>query len=94
MRLIDADKLIETIKEDIDRYYKLNLSLSIGTLKHMMKQVNEQPTVDAKPIVHTKWKNGGDAIYDTCTACNELIYLAFEMNYCPNCGAKLEAKDD
>lgn len=47
--------------------------------------------VDFKPIVHTRWKNG-DGIYDTCMACNEEIYQAMDMNYCPNCGAKFEER--
>lgn len=48
------------------------------------------PAVDAEPVRRGKWENGGDGIYDTCTYCKESIYMALPMNYCPNCGAKME----
>jgi hypothetical protein len=48
MRLIDADKLIETIKGDLDRYNRTNLSLCVGTLHRVILQINEQPTANNK----------------------------------------------
>lgn len=88
MRLIDADKLKEVVNADINRCYSLRIG-SVGPLSHFLDQIEEQPTVDAAPIVRARWKNG-DGIYDICTACEEEIYQAMEMNYCPMCGAKLE----
>ena len=45
---------------------------------------------DVAPVRHGGWKNGGNGLYDTCTACGEEIYLAIPMNYCPLCGARME----
>jgi hypothetical protein len=88
MRLIDADKLKDVINADINRCYLLGIG-SVGPLSHVLDQIDAQPTVDAAPIVHSRWKNN-DGVYDTCMACGEEIYQAMEMNYCPICGAKLE----
>ena len=43
---------------------------------------------------HGRWKNGGNGLYDTCTACGEEIYLAIPMNYCPLCGARMDKEGD
>ena len=45
------------------------------------------PAADVAPVRHGRWKNGGNGLYDTCSACDKEIYLAIPMNYCPNCGA-------
>ena len=46
--------------------------------------------VDVAEVTHGRWKNGGNGLYDTCSACEKEIYLAIPMNYCPNCGAVME----
>lgn len=48
------------------------------------------PAADVVEVRHGRWKNGGNGLYDTCTACGEEIYLAIPMNYCPLCGARME----
>lgn len=49
---------------------------------------------DVAPVRHGRWKNGGNGLYDTCTACGEEIYLAIPMNYCPLCGARMGKEDE
>ena len=39
---------------------------------------------DVTPVRHGRWKNGGNGLYDTCSACEKEIYLAIPMNYCPS----------
>ena len=56
--------------------------------------VDAQPTADVAPVRHGRWKNGGNGLYDTCTACGEEIYLAIPMNYCPLCGALMGKEAD
>ena len=56
--------------------------------------VDEQPAADVAPVRHGRWKNGGNGLYDTCTACGKEIYLAIPMNYCPECGALMDGKED
>ena len=53
--------------------------------------------IDAADVVevrHGRWKNGGNGLYDTCTACGEEIYLAIPMNYCPLCGVRMDKEDE
>ena len=49
---------------------------------------------DVSPVRHGRWKNGGNGLYDTCSACDKEIYLAIPMNYCPNCGARMGKEDE
>lgn len=55
--------------------------------------VDAQPTADVAPVRHGRWKNGGNGLYDTCSACEKEIYLAIPMNYCPECGALMDGKE-
>ena len=52
------------------------------------------PAADVVEVRHGRWKNGGNGLYDTCTACGKEIYLAIPMNYCPECGALMGGKED
>ena len=49
---------------------------------------------DVAPVRYGRWKNGGNGLYDTCSACGKEIYLAIPMNYCPECGALMDGKED
>ena len=51
------------------------------------------PAADVVEVRHGKLKNGGNGVYDTCTACESEIYLVMEMNYCPICGVKWDKED-
>lgn len=53
-------------------------------------EINSIPAAAVVEVRHGRWKNGGNGLYDTCTACGEEIYLAIPMNYCPLCGARME----
>ena len=52
------------------------------------------PAADVVEVRHGRWKNGGNGLYDTCSACGKEIYLAIPMSYCPECGAQLDGKED
>lgn len=52
------------------------------------------PAADVVEVRHGRWENGGNGLYDTCTACGEEIYLAIPMNYCPLCGARMGKEDE
>ena len=59
----------------------------------IMAEIHYMPAADVAPVRHGRWKNGGNGLYDTCTACGEEIYLAIPMNYCPECGALMDGKE-
>lgn len=67
----------------------------------IIETINEQPTVDAVPVVHGSWIEPSHSIvtyighihYATCTSCKRTIALDDEFgNFCPNCGAKMDGK--
>lgn len=51
------------------------------------------PTVDAVPVRHGRWidKDGSIA---TCSACGDRWGVWSVMRYCPNCGARMDGKDE
>ena len=56
--------------------------------------IHQTPAADVAPVRHGRWKNGGNGLYDTCSACGKEIYLAIPMNYCPACGARMNKEDE
>ena len=70
-----------------------------GNPRHIAQQtVEEQPTVEAVEVVHGKWVVCGDGEYVPfmCSVCGKTTvwYHAQTAKYCPNCGAKMEGKDN
>ena len=89
-RLIDAEKLDLVSYQGIPNGYKD--SFDSGVL-YAMNLMDDQPTIDAAPVVHGHWIGKPLAGYSTvkCSACGS----AFMENngkwkYCPDCGAKMD----
>ena len=85
------------MKEYIERaelYEAMNSQDCEFSLIDALALIEEFPAADVSPVRHGRWKNGGNGLYDTCTACGEEIYLAIPMNYCPNCGACMDKEDE
>ena len=92
MRLIDADMLPSAEVK------------GIRGIKFIPKDfIDIAPTVDAVPVRHGKWIN--DKGLYKCSVCNEFSIAGWAncipieqmnktMKYCPNCGARMDAKDD
>ena len=86
MRLIDADRALEIVRDQSiahpNAYHLTNYATLI---------LREAPTVDAAEVVHGQWGTHSDRPDSLiCSVCN----CGFDMwkhelhNYCPNCGAK------
>lgn len=80
MRLIDADALKS----------KINLNFS-----GVIMQIDEAPTIEAEPVRHGRWVHA-KTYYESdecnCSLCGQLLTtrIGERMNYCPNCGAKMD----
>lgn len=89
MRLIDADALY---KFHVSSYSGEDLSeFSNGwnyCIKHLAKHA---PTIEAVPVVHAEWVLERPGHY-MCANCGTLKYgrAAILMQYCPDCGAKMD----
>lgn len=55
--------------------------------------LNEQPAIDAAPVVHGRWEDACDGAGAVCSVCRcdfcTIIYPTENFNYCPNCGARM-----
>lgn len=105
MRLIDADALKDYL-EDLRSYTALceerdfyrgetnALDVAVGV-------VDKAPTIDAVPVKHGRWIDNkesiiGELIERNCSLCGQRttgLYNHF-FPYCPNCGAKMDAKEE
>ena len=97
MRLIDAnawiislDELSKTLIRDIENEavrdaYKIAFGLAIY-------KASKAPTIDTEPVRHGKWLEADDPYTCRCSECNERIDEIDADNYCPCCGAKMEAR--
>ena len=99
MRLIDADKLTKRFKQlkGVD-------SLANMFITDVVKEIQGQPTVEAKEVVHGEWERvGSGSLYDVyeCTNCHcppkwdclgdNHWKIAF-TDFCPQCGADMRKK--
>lgn len=89
-RLIDADK---ADVENISCYYGSNCYV-----EDVQAWLDEQPTVDAVPVVHGRWIEKIDIVASYFAECEEFFYECSACNsanfgespYCPHCGAKMD----
>ena len=87
MRLIDADAFLERMSRT-DRFFGV------------VYDINDAPKVDAVPVVHGWWLTWEEQFSGRtprkksrlgvfCSACHN--HADNMSNYCPNCGAKMDA---
>ena len=84
MRLIDADALLDGIPNLYER-------------REVSRWVDEAPTVDAVPVVHSEWipKEKADTPYGLemeCAKCGFSVIVndALYFKFCPLCGTKMD----
>ena len=98
-RLIDANNLIEEIREERCyncRNFKDMKCDYCGTADYIY-MIEDMPTADVAPVVHGRWvekeKYTFGIMYD-CSLCEDRILdNGHPWNYCPNCGAKMDGGD-
>ena len=57
--------------------------------------IEDAPAADVAPVVHGRWVSNGipDSILSGCSACG-FSCGASSFRYCPNCGARMNGRDD
>ena len=99
-RLIDANNLIEEIREERCyncRNFKDMKCDYCGTADYIY-MIEDMPAADVAPVRHGRWvekeKYTFGIMYD-CSLCeNRILDNGHPWNYCPNCGAKMDKKED
>lgn len=83
--LISRKALLERIKEDTPWWWQnFHSYLIVDMLK-------EAPVIEAEPVRHGKWED--NAYIWKCGSCHKWLLVEdgdADMNYCPNCGAKMD----
>jgi len=86
-RLIDANAL----KEYIDCGHLRNPCEVCFSELDVVNLIDEAPTIEAEPVRHGKWIEYPIAYgMNQCSECGVLRFG--ESNYCPNCGARMDAE--
>ena len=95
-RLIDANALLELLKKfEPTIQGKLDLQ---GMIEHaqwatICGAIVDAPTVDAVEVVHGRWDGEYLDPRFICSECGKWFLVedaTGNMNYCPNCGAKMD----
>ena len=59
--------------------------------------IDSAPSVDAAPVVHGRWTTKRTWQHDGewyCSVCDYEPIVFMKSNYCPNCGARMETKNE
>ena len=89
-------------KEDIEQ--KIQDGLNNLVLGHdaieVLGMIYEMPTADVAPVRHGRWVHehiSEGYAWVICSECEEVIHKILinkRLNYCPNCGAKMDGGVD
>lgn len=102
MRLIDADKLKAKIRPAHEVDYCSTVLIS-DVKKIFHKQIDDAPTITYADLVPLgRWIEHLEIGYDGacngisyhCSECREPYGDIEDMNYCPNCGAKMDGEKE
>lgn len=90
-RLIDADKVLEAIrerkKEKTPNYWNEDMYIEgLNTAEHEVKYAT---TIEAEPVKHGRCIS--DIYGMKCSECDRDLYEN-SINFCPNCGAKMDGE--
>ena len=82
---IDKQAFLDYMKRT-DRYFNVKFD------------IENFPNADVAPIVHGRWEEASDGDGIVCPFCRTdfctIIYDTEYFNYCPNCGAKMDEKEN
>ena len=103
-RLIDANNLIEEIREERCyncRNFKDMKCDYCGTADYIY-MIEDMPAADVAPVIHAHWvsasKKQGVNIGMKCSLCGARIknseFFNGNHNYCHKCGAQMDEKED
>ena len=95
-KYIDADNLINELSAACMPIYEKGITGILGDNSSIADIINEQPTADVQPVKRGTWENTNTPNQLRCSNCEIIHFIAQyphgEINYCPNCGARLIRK--
>ena len=80
MRLIDADALVNRIRQEpTDGMYT----------EEILEAIGEQPTIEAAPVVQGRWEAVHDG-WGRCPNCHRMDSIHEKATHCRFCGTKMD----
>lgn len=83
-------------REVAAKILRARANMSVGTSKAVFYaaagMIDKLPAVDAEPVRHGEWRRYPECGVTRCSVCDWSIEECFSSNYCPNCGAKMDAE--
>lgn len=71
------------------------------TRDEFVEFIKKQPTIEVEPVKHGRWIDAYPDIepnpmfmYGICSECGFEQGISKYLNYCPNCGAKMESEGE
>lgn len=93
-KYIDADDLINELLAACMPIYEKGITGILGDNSSIADIINEQPTADVQEVKHGTWENTNTPNQLRCSNCKIIHFIAQyphgEINYCPNCGARMD----
>lgn len=91
-RYIDADKI------DFNECFVGQSDFARDTREAAQNLIDKQPTADAEPVRHGHWVKDRSG-QEYCSVCGQYGVWSDRVGtlwtlYCPNCGAKMDGKED
>ena len=91
--LIDANELMSNI-----HFYDEQQKNDVWRTSDIEALLAEQPTVDAVEVKHGRWNIDKSFMpfISTCSQCGATYTVdgAFDWNYCPQCGARMDLDNE
>ena len=88
-----------TMAEYIDREAALMKLMQDGCSAKNLQSISDMPAADVATVVHGRWISKNHHGYEwvfVCSNCDYIDGYPFNdrSNYCPNCGAQMDEKED
>lgn len=103
MRLIDVDKVLAEFpvrqNHHDEKHGNMHFINGIETVMEYLDEFAETFPIDAEPVRHGAWIHVA-GMNSKCSECRryfpvkEFDSRPFDINYCPNCGAKMKGSEN
>lgn len=97
MELIDKKQLIRHLVDwKMEQFAEVGHEREFNLLDLIIKGIENEPTVEAKEVVHgyVKTVDGKMGVmHQECSVCGNALEWKAYPNYCDECGAKLDGAD-
>ena len=96
-RLIGANALKEMMTDvltDIKNIIGMHGTLFDSVIHTACKVIDDAPTIEAEPVKHGKWVVEHKESIRCSECCFNRANIKMPMDFCPNCGAKMDRKGD